>query len=181
MEADEQPLRSLAEELLQPSLIGEIRRQYRLRWLGIHGASHWARVLRNGLDLVPGTGADPKVVILFSVFHDACRIDDLWDPPHGARGAKLASRLRGSLFELEEEKMSLLHKACRDHTRVKHHKDVTIQTCWDADRLDLSRIGAVVDLEYLGPWASGSPDQIEISSLRAREKQYPMRELFEAE
>ncbi len=36
------------------ALLGAIRRQYRLSWLGIHGVGHWARVLDTGLRLAIG-------------------------------------------------------------------------------------------------------------------------------
>jgi len=31
------------------------------------------------------------------------------------------------------------------HTHEGYHDDVTIQTCWDADRLDLGRVGIIPD------------------------------------
>jgi hypothetical protein len=44
-----------------PDLLLEVQRQYRLEWLGLHGAAHWARVLENGLrlrDVTPGLRRD---------------------------------------------------------------------------------------------------------------------------
>ena len=35
----------------------------------------------------------------------------------------------------------MLQRACQGHTHERTHPDVTIQTCWDADRLDLGRVG----------------------------------------
>ena len=63
---------------------------YKLRWLGTHGASHWARVILNGLILSDVTGADRDVLVMFGLFHDSRRINDLHDPPHGKRGGELA-------------------------------------------------------------------------------------------
>ena len=63
---------------------------YALRWLGTHGASHWARVILNGLILSDVTGADRDVLVMFGLFHDSRRINDLHDPPHGKRGGELA-------------------------------------------------------------------------------------------
>ena len=77
------------------------------------------------------------------------------------------------------EKTSLLVEACNKHTAAKHHDNVTIQTCWDTDRLDLPRIGATVDCDYLGPWATSHPALVEAASIRAREKQFPFAEVFE--
>lgn len=45
--------------------------EYDLRWDGIHGVIHWARVLENGLRLAEKTGANVEVVKLFSVLHDS--------------------------------------------------------------------------------------------------------------
>ena len=51
------------------SLLVEIRRQYRLDWNGLHGASHWARVLENGLHLCAATpGLRRDVVLLFDCY-----------------------------------------------------------------------------------------------------------------
>lgn len=113
--------------------------QYRGRLHGVHGVSHWARVLDNGLRLAAGTDADPRVVELFAVFHDACRVNDGIDPGHGARGAELARRWRGRHFDLDDAAMDLLTEACERHTDGGIDGPLTVQVCWDADRLDLLR------------------------------------------
>lgn len=108
---------------------------------GIHGPSHWARVLANGRRLAESTGADMDVVELFAVFHDSCRENDGRDPEHGLRAAHLATRMQGEWFELNPSALDMLFHACADHTAGGTEANVTIQTCWDADRLDLGRIG----------------------------------------
>jgi len=115
--------------------------EYVLPWDGDHGVGHWARVLENGLRLAEETGADVEVVSLFAVLHDSRRIDEYADPDHGPRAAEFASSLRGRWFDLPDQGFRLLHRACSGHTRERTHPDVTIQTCWDADRLDLGRVG----------------------------------------
>jgi uncharacterized protein len=122
-------------------LLGDIRRQYRLSWLGIHGVGHWARVLDTGLRLASVTGADPEVVCLFALFHDACRTNDGYDPRHGARGAELAAALLGPQLASAPHRLALLLEACTHHTEGRTDADVTVATCWDADRLDLIRVG----------------------------------------
>lgn len=164
---------------LLADLIGEIREGYPLNWLGIHGASHWARVLLNGIELCSFTGANLNILAMFSLFHDSRRVCDLIDPDHGRRGGALARSLLSGRPEWDEESLSILCEACEKHTAVKHHPNPTIQTCWDADRLDLPRIGAVVDPAYLGAWTKTNQDLIARASGRAREKQYPFVELFE--
>jgi uncharacterized protein len=87
------------------------------------------------------TGARPTVVALFALFHDACRSNESLDPGHGRLGAQLAGALRGSAFDLCDDDLVLLRFACERHTDGLTDADVTVQTCWDADRLDLGRVG----------------------------------------
>lgn len=142
--------------LLRPILAG-----YVLRRFGTHGVSHWARVHDNGARLAAETGADGEIVALFALFHDARREYDGHDPEHGWRGADLADSLRGSLIHLDDTRFDRLYEACRLHTEGEWSDDVTIQACWDADRLDLGRVGVRPDPERLGspaaraliPWA----------------------------
>lgn len=115
----------------------------------VHGPDHWRRVERNGLILAPAAGADVEVVRLFALFHDSCRVNDGHDPGHGARGAALAERLRGKLFELSDARFDLLRRACAGHTDERHHADATIGACFDADRLDLGRVGMIPSAAYM--------------------------------
>jgi uncharacterized protein len=114
---------------------------YRLPLSGIHGPIHWARVLENGRRLAPVTGADLAVVELFALFHDSRRCNEGLDPGHGARGGQLAGSLRELLPGMTDSQMALLTEACALHTKGYTAADVTVATCWDADRLDLGRVG----------------------------------------
>lgn len=117
---------------------------------GIHGLPHWIRVERNGLLLAGAEGGDPEVVSLFALFHDSRRINDDADPDHGMRGARLAGILRGEgLFTITDEQFSLLAYACENHTDVTYCVDPTVACCWDADRLDLTRIDIDPDPDML--------------------------------
>lgn len=140
---------------------------YALLVNGDHGISHWARVLENGLKLVEETGADARVVSLFAVFHDSRRINDACDPGHGLRGADFAASLRGDLFELDDRAFRLLYRACEGHTDERTHPDVTIQTCWDADRLDLGRVGITPHPSYLSTDVAKRPAMIKWADSRA--------------
>jgi uncharacterized protein len=122
-------------------ILREVLDDYVLPWNGDHGIAHWARVMENGLRLAEETGANLDVVRLFAVLHDSRRINEAWDPDHGPRAARFASTLRGRLFDLPDREFQLLHRACAGHTHEPTHPDLTIQTCWDADRLDLGRVG----------------------------------------
>jgi uncharacterized protein len=122
-------------------IIHEVLTGYTLPVRGLRGVVHWARVLENGLRLAEATGANVAVVTLFALFHDCRRVNDGWDRDHGLRGAECAQSLRGTLVHLDDGDFRLLYEACRLHTDGKVDADVTIQTCWDADRLDLGRVG----------------------------------------
>jgi uncharacterized protein len=125
--------------VISGSLLRSIVDGYRLRLDGVHGLSHWARVLENGRRLAAATGADLRVVELFAVFHDACRTAEGVDHGHGRRGARLAERLRRRHFDLDDQAFDLLVHACEEHTAGLREGDPTVLTCWDADRLDLLR------------------------------------------
>ena len=135
--------------MISQELITSILERYTLPPGGIHGIPHWARVLVNGRRLSGVTGANADVVELFAVFHDCQRINEGIDDGHGRRGAGLAWELRGVVYELDEEEFRLLIKACDLHTEGYLDGDITIRTCWDADRLDLGRVGIIPRPEKL--------------------------------
>ena len=114
-----------------------------------HGPAHWRRVERNGLLLASRSGAVIDVVRLFAVFHDSRRERDGWDNAHGARGAEYAATLRGVLFELSDAHFELLQYACKWHTDGRLSEEPTVGTCWDADRLDLGRVGTQLIPRYM--------------------------------
>jgi uncharacterized protein len=164
---------------LSASLIRAVRAQYRLEWAGLHGATHWARVLYNGLILAELTGARTEVVALFAMFHDACRLNDGYDPEHGSRGAELAAAMRGKFYSIEDSSAELLFSACRTHTEGTHHPDVTVRVCWDADRLDLWRVGIMPDPRRLTTAPARSSDLLRAAVDRSARSEFPFRELFE--
>jgi uncharacterized protein len=134
---------------------------------GDHGVAHWARVLENGLRLSRETGASVQVVSLFAVFHDSRRVNEYGDPDHGQRGADLAAELQGSLFDLPSHEFDLLYRACVGHTHERTHPDITIQTCWDSDRLDLGRVGITPHPRRLCTQAAKRPETIKWADARA--------------
>jgi uncharacterized protein len=135
-------------------LLAHIRRQFLLDWDGIHGARHWARVRHHGLRVGKLRGADLLVVELFAFLHDSCRHDDLKDPYHADRAAQFAFSLNGRFFQLKSNQLEALCAAIRGHSSGRKEQDVTIQTCWDADRLDLGRVGIVPRAEFLSAEAA---------------------------
>ena len=132
-----------------PQLWTRLTAQFPLGELSIHGPDHWRRVEENGLALAGTNAADRTVVRLFAVFHDSRRQNDSVDPEHGRRAAELAKRLHGEVFQIEPEQLEKLLDACEHHNQGMTSADPTIGTCWDADRLDLPRIGIDPEPEYM--------------------------------
>jgi uncharacterized protein len=159
--------------LIPLELIRDILAQYSLPRRGVHGPAHWARVLENGLRLAGITGADPVVVRLFAVLHDCRRRSEGVDPRHGPRAAHYARRLRSVHLDLDRARFELLCEACAGHTDGKTDADVTIQTCWDADRLDLGRVGIRVDPRLLCTAAARDAGMIAWATRRALENHRP--------
>ena len=127
----------------------------------IHGEGHWQRVAAAGLALLPETpDADPALVFLFALFHDSMRLNDNYDPLHGPRGAALARELCGEAFDLEEAEIGLLGFACEEHTNGGVDTDPTVGVCWDADRLNLWRVGIRPDPRFLSTEAARSEERI---------------------
>lgn len=132
-------------EILWQSVI----QQFQLYSASPHGPKHWKQVEQNGLHITGTNDADPTVVKLFAVFHDSCRQSDGHDPLHGQRGAELALSMHGNLFTIEEVQLELLILACELHHQGAMTEDPTIGACFDADRLDLIRVGIVPDPEMM--------------------------------
>ncbi len=108
----------------------------------LHGITHWKQVERNGLLLATETGADATVVRLFALFHDSKRESDQPDKMHGPRGAEFAKTcFEEHRFDITQEQFDKLYHACKFHTTEPRSGDATIDTCYDADRLDLGRVG----------------------------------------
>lgn len=115
-----------------------------------HGEHHWQCVVRTGYQPIGSVpGADPAVVFLFGLLHDCQRLSDGWDPDHGPRAAEFAELLQGRLFHLSEPQFQRLQEACRLHTGGELTEDPTLGVCWDADRLNLWRVGIKPDPAYL--------------------------------
>ena len=112
---------------------------------GFHGIEHWDRVYRNGQLLITPE-VRPVVVGLFAYLHDSCRENDGYDWEHGPRAAVFIDTLRKTLLkDVGDEDVHLLKEACRLHTSAHRTGNPTIDACFDADRLDLGRVGVTPD------------------------------------
>jgi uncharacterized protein len=147
--------------VITPDLINAIRVEYQLDWHGTHGARHWARVRDIGLRLAEKTGANTRVVELFAFLHDSRRFNNSHDPEHGSRAVSFAEKLRGKSIHLADEEFELLSYACQHHTLGHLEGDITVLTCWDADRLDLGRVGIMPSADKLCTAAARDKQMIE--------------------
>ncbi len=121
-----------------------------------HGPRHWEQVEKNAIMLGEHTvGCDMEVARLFALLHDCKRRNEGRDPEHGARAAEFAQVLsdRGMLG-LNAGQLATLKYAMTHHNGGKVSDDPTIGVCWDADRLDLPRVGTTPHFNLLStPYA----------------------------
>jgi uncharacterized protein len=157
------------EGIFPAPLVERLRRVYALDWHGTHGWPHWVRVRENGLRLAQATGADSVIVELFALFHDIARVNEGADPAHGARGAAMVAACAADFPTLDGARRELLRFACTHHTDRRTDGDVTVQTCWDADRLDLGRVGVRPDPNRLCTLAARDVSVIAWAWRRSRE------------
>jgi uncharacterized protein len=108
------------------------------------------------------TCANFHLVILFAFFQDACRLNEREVDGHVTCGAELTRHLKGKFFDATNHEMALVCYACEHHSDGMSQGDITVLTCWDADRLDLWRVGitpkpdacALRQLEQKRPWVN---------------------------
>lgn len=130
-------------------LLKAVLAQFRISCHCVHGPGHWARVRSHAFTIGKATGADLLVVELFAFLHDSQRENEWIDPHHGSRAAEYASSLNRTYFELNGDQLDTLYLAMRGHSDGCIHPEATIQSCWDADRLDLGRVGIKPKASYL--------------------------------
>lgn len=132
-----------------PGLIKFLRNDFALDWKGIHGSPHWARVLKNGTILAEREGARLDVITLFAFLHDHKRLHDDHDTEHGRLAVESAKSLRGEFFKIDDTGFDLLCEAMENHSDGVVTGDITVKCCYDADRLDLGRVGIMPSPIYL--------------------------------
>ena len=113
-----------------------------------HGVEHWDRVYGNGKRLLE-PGVDDMVVSAFAYTHDLWRNADGQDLEHGPRAAEELPQYRNKLSFLNDEEFELLREACRLHTVSDATDNPTLNVCFDADRLDIGRVGIIPDPEKM--------------------------------
>ena len=144
-------------------------RAYKMDHNGFHGFDHWMRVLHNGRLLANAENANLKVIELFCLLHDTQRLNEDEDPLHGRRAANYAQTLRGVWFDVSGDEMDLLTEALTYHSDGYTVGDITVKVCWDADRLDLGRVGIRPAPERLCTDTAKSPFVLEEAYQRSLE------------
>lgn len=139
----ESPETRIARHVLRAEVLDHLKGVFRLDWQGIHGVAHWARVMRYGLRIATREGGDPWVAAWFAVLHDHQRWNEGRDRDHGVRAADAMDAIgdRGWLSDLNAGQLDRIAEAIRHHSDGWVHSDPSIGACWDADRLDLIRLG----------------------------------------
>ena len=103
-------------------------------------------------------GRTPSVIQLFALFHDSRRENDGHRPrPRPPRRCTSRPSFAAGCSSSPDAEFALLYRACEWHTEGRTDPDVTVRTCWDADRLDLGRVGIVPSPKYLCTTAAKSP------------------------
>jgi len=148
------------DKAMQSPLVHAVLTGYRLPLNGVHGPGHWLRVRANGEALAAATpGADLEVVQLFALLHDSCRVNEHTDPQHGERAADFVRELaRRELLPVKGQRVLVLAAACARHELGDVTAHPTVGCCWDADRLELSRLGRRPKPELLSTQAALNPD-----------------------
>ncbi len=75
------------------------------------------------------------------------RVNEQRDDGHGKRGGEYALNNK-ELLDLTDEQLDILYRACAGHTDGRNPSCDTIACCWDADRLDIRRVGFKADLQW---------------------------------
>ncbi len=142
-------MRPGSEEHVMQAIIEQILKDATAFQNGCHGLSHWNTVAAHGRTIALYEDLDAWFLRLFAYFHDCQRLSDGRDPEHGPRAADYVMTWTPEALEMSEDDQRRLAFACRYHTHERQTDDKTIRACWDCDRLDLGRVGIVVNPKFL--------------------------------
>ncbi len=130
----------------------------------LHGVAHWSRVHRYGLLLAESlrlTETQKLAIVLFAWTHDMARINDGGGNQHSIDGAEYVRHITDTLFsDFPDPVLHVVQNAIRYHSDGMNAEEALyelpilqesewsreqllniIGCCWDADRLDLLRLG----------------------------------------
>lgn len=117
------------------------------RHLAVHGVSHLMSVAATAARIAHATGEDVMSATVGGFLHDCARQNDGNGEGHARESAQMARSIIVKHFgELDVNRIC---SAIADHAAGKTTADGLAAAIWDADRLDLARLGIVVDPAYL--------------------------------
>ncbi|WP_229723709.1 hypothetical protein [Deinococcus aerolatus] len=125
-----------------PAIKAELIAQFVLGPGSLHGPEHWQRVEDTAVRLAQAGGRRPGGP------HDAARHSGGADSLHGHQAVRLVDRYR-TWLGLTATQLQLLQWACKHHASGQTTDEPTVGACWDADRLDLPRVGIQPQARYL--------------------------------
>lgn len=115
-----------------------------------HGVAHWRLTAQIAAQLIPDVpDADPDVVAVFALVHDAKRraTNDSDDGPLAAAFARDLHE-RGRLA-LDDAQLDTLCEALSNDYPPATTTDETVGLCWDACRLAVTRVHCLIPGRYL--------------------------------
>lgn len=135
-------------------LLNIIKTNFKVDFYGIHGIYHWFYVYKNTQKLTDYYNINSSVPKLFSILHDSKRVSELRDINHGPRAANFIKELYvNDILNINENDFERLIFACSNHTKLDKSNpladDIIVQICLDSDKLDITRVGKIVDSDYL--------------------------------
>ena len=143
----------------------------------LHGPDHWHRVSYHAVAASRALGISPLVPHVFALVHDSQREHDGFDLEHGPRAAQFIRERRHDLFDfLDDEQIDHLTLACTEQSNGVTEGPAYVQACWDADRLDLGRVGVCPEPRYLCTDYARRPEIIR-EALRMSGAEPPIRQL----
>lgn len=153
------------------SNIIEQLRDYVLFTSDIHGERHWSHVNHIGgklADLMKLNPIQKRCVEVFAMTHDLARRDDGGGNEHAIEGAEYFSSELVTLFpDIDDLQVDIITSAIKHHSdgvcseeafHMGHFSHIsgfgediikTVGCCWDADRLDLIRLGILPIEKYM--------------------------------
>ncbi len=151
--------------------IASVQPVFHLHWYhGPDGIAHWSQVWYHGRRLARSVDGNPAILAWFAYLHDSQRHNEYSDPSHGRRASDFALQLHkeGTLSELNATEFEHLCEAMRLHSDGLCDAHPAMCTCWDANRLDLGRMGITPDPKLLCTSYAKRPDVIKRATRMAR-------------
>ncbi len=115
--------------------------------LGLHSFDHLRRVAILAGRLARAVGQDVESAVVMGFLHDSARKNDGGGYLHAIESALLASKLLLKFYpQMDRERIC---DAIERHVDGETTADTLVACLWDSDRLELNRLGRVVDPDLL--------------------------------